>query len=364
MLSRRRLLQCAPAAACIGAARAAELRPAILDDKSAGLAAVAARHGRLYGVAVNTFEIANGTFARALAVEAGILVPEFEMKRGVVERVRGTLDLSAGDKLLAFARAHGMKFRGHPLLWHRRNPDWLEEAVRTSRDESLIVSYIGKVAGHFRGHVHSWDVVNEAIAPADARPDSLRRSFWLETFGPGYIDLAYHAAKSADPNAQLVYNDWGCELGGPANDTFRAATLDFLEKALARGVPIEALGLQGHLRAFGTPVDAGKLGAFLQKVRSMGLHVLVTEHDVDDSGGPADVAVRDTAVADASRRFLDVMIEGGATAILTWGLSDRYLDPPDWRETLAGYNPRMLPLDRDFRRKPMWHAIAGALSEA
>lgn len=340
------------------------MRPAILDDSTAGLGVRATRHGRLYGTAVSTYQIASGAFAKALAGEAAILVPEYEMKRGVLEQVRGTLDFSACDQILAFAGGHGMKFRGHPLLWHKRNPDWLEEAVRSSRDESLIVSYIEKVGGHFRGHVHSWDVVNEAIAPADGRPDSLRRSFWLDAFGSGYIDLAFHAAKSADPDALLVYNDWGCELGGPANDVFRAATLDFLERALARGVPIEALGLQGHMRAFGTPVDAAKLTAFLAKVRAMGLRILVTEHDVDDSGGPTDVALRDAAVADTSRRFLDVMIEGGAAAILTWGLSDRYLDQPGWRETLAGYSPRMLPLDRDFHRKPMWHAIAGALSES
>lgn len=85
---------------------------------------------------------------------------------------------------------------------------------------------------------------------------------------------------------------------------------------------------------------------------------------MDDRGGPPDVTARDAAVADASRIFLDVMIEGGTTAILTWGLSDRFVDQPGWRETLAGYGPRMLPLDRDFRRKPMWHAIAGALSES
>lgn len=363
MLSRRHLLQCAGAAAYTGAARAAQLRPAILDSDSAGLSAIAARRGRLFGAAANTFELANGQFAKALAREVAILVPEFEMKRSVVEPRRGTLDFSACDRLLTFARAHGMKFRGHPLVWHRRNPDWLEEAVRTSRDESLIVSYIQQVVRHFQGRVHSWDVVNEAIAPLDGRPDSLRRSFWLDAFGPHYIDLAYHAAKSADPDALLVYNDWGCELGASANDTVRAATLDFLERALARGVPLEALGLQGHLPAFGTPVDTAKLGAFLAKVRAMGLRILVTEHDVDDSGGPTDFAVRDVAVADVSRRFLDVMIEGGAEAILTWGLSDRYLDPPGWREKLAGYSPRMLPLDRDFVRKPMWRAIAGALSQ-
>jgi endo-1,4-beta-xylanase len=76
-----------------------------------------------------------------------------------------------------------------------------------------------------------------------------------------------------------------------------------------------------------------------------------------------DVAIRDRAVADASRRFLDVMLDNPATrAVLTWGLSDRFLDPPGWRDRLAGRYPRMLPLDRDCNRKPMWKAMAKAFA--
>lgn len=318
--------------------------------------------GILYGCAVASAEFAASDFARVLAREAAILVPEYEMKRAIVEPVRGRYDFTGCERILAFADAHEMKFRGHPLLWHKRNPPWLEDSVRGSRDEKLIVDYVGAVVRRFRGRAHSWDVVNEALAPPDGRSDNLRRNFWLEAFGPHYIDLAYHTARASDPDVLLVYNDWGCELGAPANDRFRAATLDFLEHALARGVPIDALGLQGHLRAFGTPVDQEKLATFLARIRSMGLRVLVTEHDVDDSGGPPDVARRDRAVADESRRFLDVIVDAGPVAVLTWGLSDRFLDSPGIESRLAGYSPRMLPLDRVLARTPMWQAMMGAFA--
>ena len=318
----------------------------------------------LYGAAVSTTELRDPAFSGVLAREAAVLVPEYEMKRAHVEPARGALDFSACDEIAVFAKTHKMQFRGHPLVWHKRNPNWLEEAVRSSRDETLLTSYIEKVAGHFRGRAHSWDVVNEAVAPADDRKDALRRTFWLDAFGPRYIDLAYHAARAADPDALLVYNDWGCELGAPANDRFRAATIGFLEQTLARGVPIDALGLQGHLAAFGTPVDQKKLAGFLAQVKSLGLRILVTEHDVDDSGGPSDIALRDRAVADASRRFLDVMLDARPLAVLTWGLSDRFLDSLGPRAELARYWPRMLPLDRDLRRKPLWNAMAEAFTAA
>jgi endo-1,4-beta-xylanase len=326
-------------------------------DDNAPLRRQAAARGLIYGAAAATYQLNDAVFADTLAREAGMLVPEYEAKRGVIEPERGHYDFSGVDGLLAFAHAHGMTFRGHPLVWHNRNPDWLADAL-SSRDPALLTDYIGAIAGRYRGRVHSWDVVNEAI---DLDSGKLRETLWLKAFGPSYIDMAFHAAREADPHALLVYNDWGCEAG--ANDRFRTATLDFLERALARGVPIDALGMQGHLAAFGGQVDQAKLRTFLAHVKTLGLKVLVTEHDVDDHGGPSDIAARDRAVADASRRFLDVVVDCDATvAILTWGLSDRFLEPEGWRDRLFRGGPRSLPLDEDLRRKPLWRAMANALN--
>ena len=362
MIPRRSVLAALPVLAVAGTVRAAGLRPSILDRSKDGLRAFAAARGIQFGAASASYQLRDDAFAHALVREAAVLVPEYELKRGVVEPARGQFDFSGCESLVSFAAANGLAVRGHPLVWHKRNPAWLEEAVLAARDARLITDYIATVIGRFKGRIASWDVVNEFIAPQDGRKDGLRESFWLKAFGPSYIDEAYHAARAASPDAMLVYNDWGCEAGAAGNDRFRAATLNFLESALARGVPIDALGLQGHLAAFGPQVDQTKLARFLDQVRGLGLRILVTEHDVDDSGGPSDAGERDRAVADASRKFLDVMLDNRATvAVLTWGLSDRFLEPPGWRARLAGYWPRMLPLDSDLARTPMWHAMAKSL---
>lgn len=358
MLSRRLFLE-----QLAGAGATAGLRPSLAAQAEQSLRAIAARRGIVYGCAAATYEFKYADFSAALAREAGMLSAEYEMKRAALEPTRGAYDFSGGDSLLAFARQHGMAFRGHTLVWHHSNPPWLADALQSPKAEALLTDYIAAIAGHYKGRIASWDVVNEVIQPSDGRSDGLRDTMWLKRFGPEYIDTAFHAARQADPRAMLVYNDWGCELGAPENDRFRAATLEFLSNALARGVPIQALGMQGHLSAFGTQVDQKKLRAFLDAVREMGLKIIVTEHDVDDSGGSSDIAIRDRAVADACRRFLDVMLDNPATiAVLTWGLSDRFLDPPGWRDKLSGRSPRMLPLDRDCKRKPMWAAMAKAFA--
>ena len=322
----------------------------------------AAKRGLYYGTAAGSYQLNDADFRQALVLEANMLVPEYELKRLIVEPQPGQFDYSGADALMTFAGAHGMKMRGHTLVWYAANPPWLEAKVLGAPDDEILTDYVARLIGRFRGRIHSWDVVNEAVFPDDGRPDGLRNCQWLKRFGPAYIDLAYRAAKQADPDALLVYNDWGCEGGKPWNDRFRAATLKFLTSTLGRGVPIEALGLQGHVNAFGPGVDQKKLHAFLGEVRAMGLRILVTEHDVDDSGGPSDIAVRDRAVADASARFLDVVLDNDATlAVLTWGLTDRYLKAPGGlRAALSRYTPRKLPLDANLKRKPMWSAIAKA----
>ena len=74
-------------------------------------------------------------------------------------------------------------------------------------------------------------------------------------------------------------------------------------------MPVEALGIQGHLSAFGNKVDQRKLRAFLREIEARGLGILITELDVEDTGGPSDIAARDRAVADEARRFLDVVLD-------------------------------------------------------
>jgi endo-1,4-beta-xylanase len=339
-------------------------RPSLADD-SPPLHALAASRGLFFGGANNNYWLGFDDFAAAYLRDCAMLVPEYELKRFLTEPEPGHYDFSATDALLAFSRKHGLRFRGHTLVWFAANPPWLEQAVLTAGDERIFTDYIQTAAGRYRGAMHSWDVVNEAIEPADGRADGLRDTCWLKRFGSSHIDTAYHAAREADPGALLVYNDYGLEQEGPVNDARRKATLALLEGMVARGVPVGALGLQGHINAFNRTLNQATLARFLSEVQQLGLRILVTEHDVDDSGGPIDYVSRDRAVADASRRLLDVVLDNTATlGVLTWGYSDRFLKPEGERNALLRGTPRMLPLDGEMAPTPMRAAIAQAFEDA
>jgi endo-1,4-beta-xylanase len=356
MITRRALL-----AAAAGGLATPTFAQAPAFAQPGGLAAVAAAHGILFGMAAASYEFRDADFAPLLARQAAILVPEYEMNRHVVEAQPGVYDFSGIDALIGFARTRGMAFRGHPLIWYAANPPWLEDAVLARRDEKLITDYIAALAGRYRGRMQSLDVVNEALAQDGS---GLRQTFWLKAFGPGYLDTAFHAARAADPTALLVYNDYGCEAETPASEKLRANCLKLLDGLIARGAPVQAFGMQGHLSAFGPKVDQKKLWGFMQEIEARGLTILVTELDVDDGDGPSDFAIRDRAVADEARRFLDVVLTSRkVNTVLTWGLSDRYADPPDsLRLKLTGWRYRKFPFDADLKPKPLVGALAAAFS--
>ncbi|MCP5412327.1 MAG: endo-1,4-beta-xylanase [Alphaproteobacteria bacterium] len=355
MISRRHLL-------AAGAASLAVAPGAWAQQNPQSLRALAAAKGLVFGTAAASYELKDRDFTALLPRQAAQVVPEYEMKRGALEPKPGQYDFSALDKLFGFAARSGMSLRGHPLVWYTANPPWLAPALEARRDENLMTGHIRALMTRYR--LASVDVVNEALMPPDSSQRGWRPSPWLKAFGPRYLDIAFAAARAANPATRLVYNDFGCEQGGPGNDRFRADTLKLLDGLLARNVPIDALGLQAHLTAFSNPVDQRKLRAFLEEVRARGLAVLVTELDVDDSGGPSDIAARDRAVADEARRFLDVVLDTPATrAVLTWNLSDRYVDPPDeWRLKLAGFRYRKTPYDAAMAPKPLWQALARAFA--
>jgi len=330
------------------------------------LRALAADKGILFGSAAATYEFKDADFTALLPRDAAILVPEYEMKRDAVEPSPGAYDFSGCDALMNFAQTRGMRMRGHPLVWHERNPAWLEAAMRTRRDPRLLTGYVTALARRYRGRMHSLDVVNEALVPPDQGATGWRPSFWLDAFGSAYLDMAFHAAREADPAALLIYNDAGCEQDTPGHDLFRKHVLELLDGLIKRGVPVEGMGLQGHLAAFGPKVNQRKLSAFLNELSARGLAILVTELDVDDEGGPRDTQIRDQAVADEARRFLDAALDNQAVrTVLTWGLTDRYLDPPlSWRLRLSGFKGRRLPYDAQLRPKPLHAALAEAFRAA
>ncbi len=335
-------------------------------DTVPALNARAKRRGLFFGSALSDDTLANDPMATArVDAECGMVVGEASYKWADIHPAPQTYDFSRADALLSFANSHAIRTRGHTLVWHEGNPDWLEPTLNAGNAENILTDHVRTVVGHFKGKLVHWDVANEVIDPDDKQPLKLRRTLWQRALGPAYLDIAFHTTAETDPGALRVLNDFGTDYTLAWQERKRVALLELLADMLRRGVPVQAVGLQGHLDAGEITLDQNVMAKFVADIASMGLKVIVTELDVRDQRLPADISVRDDAVAAHARAWLDAVLASPAVlGVLTWGMSDRHSWLNDKFPRPDRLTQRPLPLDVGLNRKKLWSAIAASIDSA
>jgi endo-1,4-beta-xylanase len=363
--------------ACTGGAPLGRIvAPSSLD-------ALARRSGRRFGSAVawgppgaDRGSFANPAYAAILERECSLLVPENELKWQWTRPSATTFDFRQFDAIVDFAVRHGFQLRGHTLFWtpEKWYPDWLRKHDFGPRPATaaaaMLTEHVRTVARRYGSKIYSYDVVNEAVDPetGEIRNTNVTRALGGEAF----LDLMFHTAKAEAPHAQLVYNDYMSWERNSEDETHIRGVLKLLEGFRKRGTPVDALGVQSHIRLL-KPLSVAEIvresegpwRRFLDEVVGMGYKLVITEFDVNDRTAPTDVVARDRMVADYARAYLDLMLSYPQLRdVLAWGTGDRY----SW---LEGFDPRAdktpkrgTPYDAQFRPKLLREAIAAAFASA
>ncbi len=272
-LTRREIFRRAAAAA--GAFNLAGLGT-VMAQPSSGLEAVWRDAFRI-GVAVS-----NRTLDREIpghldliAREFGSVTAENAMKWGVIRPDGFTWQWERADRLVDFAAANDMYVLGHTLVWHSQIPGsvFVDDGGNPLGRSALLgrmEEHIETLVGRYRGRVHAWDVVNEGIDEGNG----WRRSPWFSIIGEDYMEQAFRLARRADPDATLLYNDYN--MHNPDKRAFLVAVIrDYLD----RGVPIDGVGLQGHV-GLDYP-DLEEWERSIAAYAEMGLEVHISELEVD-----------------------------------------------------------------------------------
>ena len=307
------------------------------------------------GTAVGATFYATGatseTYRTVLAREFNVVTAENVMKFSSLRPTRATFNYTAGDALVSFAHAHGMRVRGHTLVWHQQLPSWLTGAT-WSRDTTiaLLEEHVTNVVGHYRGQLAAWDVVNEAYS--DGATPTLRQSTWMQGIGREYIERAFRLARAADPDAQLFYNDYNIEGGGAKADS----VYNLLADLKARGVPVDGIGMQFHLVAGALPSTTAMQQNFA-RFAALGLRIHITELDIRVPT-PASAASLATQAANYRTIFLLCMQQPACDMVVTWGFTDRESWIPG---TFAGQGDALL-FDASFAKKPAYQSVHALLA--
>jgi len=254
----------------------------------------------------------------------------------------GQYNFTTADNLVREMLENDIKVHGHTLVWHSQTHAWMFEGT-PQQVRQTMVDHINIVAGHYKGKVISWDVVNEAVRervnPGEQNNDwktQLREdSGWFKALGADFIELAFRTARAADPDALLFYNDYNLDNQRKAQVTANMIK-DINDRYKAEGNTrnlIDGVGMQGH---YGINTSVPNVRSSIERFAALGIKIDISELDVEvRSVGSGNFGVgKNSTTTDAEQRvqaikyaeLFDLFKKNSEhiTRVTMWGLDDEF----------------------------------------
>lgn len=325
----------------------------------------------LMGVALNTRQIEGLDTAATAVVEKHFnsIVAENCMKSMYLQPVENEFFFDEADQFVAYGERNKMHMVGHTLIWHSQAPAWFftdENGNEVTREVLIerMKSHISTVVGRYKGRIHGWDVVNEAIED----DGQWRNSKFYRIIGEEFVEIAFRAAAAADPDAELYYNDFNMAKEGKRN-----AVVAMVKKLQEKGVKIDGIGMQGHML-----MDAPTLEDFEASIAAfagLGVKVMITEMDISvlpwptrevsadislyferkDEYDPFTQGISDEMLEAQTRRYADffslfLKYKENISRVTLWGVNDKQ----SWKNNfpIRGRTDYALIFDRNNQPKP------------
>jgi endo-1,4-beta-xylanase len=318
--------------------------------------------------------------AKLVAEQFNSTTPENLLKWESVHPAPGKYNFEPADKYVEFGEKQGMFIVGHTLVWHSQTPNWVfeDEQGKPLTREALLErmrDHIHTVVGRYKGRIHGWDVVNEAIETErdDDSKGKWRETKWRQIIGPDYIEKAFQFAHEADPEAELYYNDYDeWKLGK------RQYFAEIVNGLKSKDIRIDGLGLQGHWGLdYPKPEE---IDSMLTDLSKLGVKLMITELDMEvlprvSRNTGADVGLRVESdpqfnpypnglppeiAKEQADRYAEIFRlfhkhRDAIHRVTFWGVDDGQ----SWRNNwpVRGRTNYPLVFDRKFQPKPAYHAI-------
>jgi endo-1,4-beta-xylanase len=352
--------------------------PTTSAAQSESLRVLADDAGIALGAAVDAVALADASYRQLLTEQVSLLSTRGDLSMAMVQPEPGSFDFTNAEVIVDFAVETDLKVRGHELIGGPV-PGWVTNGSWTPETLGEVLrQHVTAVVGHFRernpGVITQWDVVGNAFLP-DGSP---RPTIWQQVIGDDYLRIAFEAARAADPDAELFYDDFyddlavtqdavasGVPIVAGANAerttcdavTKCVAVRDRIAALLASGAPIDGIGLQSHLFS----PDPADFAQFTDWVGELGLRWAITEFDVPlpvtEIDNPASLEYQATVYAAALAACADAP---ECDTFVTWGISDRFSPIP---AQTGGAFGGALWFDENDVAKPAFGAMADVLGQ-
>ncbi|MBI4873498.1 MAG: endo-1,4-beta-xylanase [Acidobacteria bacterium] len=290
---------------------------------------------------------------------AGVIESAFKWHD--MERERGQVNYSIVDTMLEWAGRENIPLRGHCIFWGV--PNYVQKWVQALDDDGLrrALEQRGRSIGaRYRGRFAEYDLNNEMI----------HANYYAQRLGPEIVKRMAQSVKEGDPNARLFVNDYDILTGKRLDDYVK-----HIRELLDMGVPIEGIGVQGHLHD--ETFDPAALRSALDELAKFKLPIRVTEFNMPGQRSRFYRTDRkaqltgdeERAKADNLRRYFRICFAHPAvTGILMWGfweganwIPQSSLYKRDWTPTPAAEAYRDL-VQKQWRTR--WTGSADAAGQA
>jgi len=309
-----------------------------------GLKTLAEAKGIYFGTALTQSNLGNSTLTAIAGAQFDMVTPGNEMKWDTTEPSNGNYNFGPGDAIVSFAQSHGMRVRGHNLVWHSQLPGWVS-SLPSNQVQAAMEAHITTEATHYKGKVYAWDVVNEPFN----EDGSLRQDAFTNAMGSGYIADALRTAHAADPNAKLYLNDYNIEGQNAKSD----GMYKLVSQLKAQGVPIDGVGLESHFIVGQVP---SSMRANMQRFTALGLDVAVTELD-DRMQTPASSGNLAQQATDYAAVVSNCLAVSHCVGVSQWGVGDA----DSWIPGAFPGQGAATMYDNNYQPKPAYNATANAL---
>lgn len=271
------------------------------------------------------------------------------------------------DRILSTAQEHGLKLRGHCLVWHNQTPEWffskdyepskgfVDKETMKKRMEAYIKKVLTYCQENYPGVVYAWDVVNEAVGDDNSYRT---KSNWYEIYGDeSYITDAFtFARKYAAPDVKLFYNDYN-EYIPEKRETIMELLKGLHEKGL-----VDGMGMQSHWDM--EYPSAGMLQEALEEYGTIdGLEIQLTEIDMHNTDDSEEGYQKQ---AERYKEFFETILrakrtgKANVTNVTVWGLTDDV----SWLTGFKGETSYPLLFDENYKQKPCFDSILAAAKQS
>lgn len=339
------------------------------------LAQLAELRGKTVGTAYRSTYADDDPCYREVALgEFDSLTTEIGTMMNTVQPSPGEFDFREADAVADLAAQHHKDFQIHSLIWDPLDqPQWQivpapVRAMPPADRHQFMIDSITTVMKRYAGRASTVTVVNEAF---DQKGGYQPNTFWSITGSDQYIFDAFRAARLADPNAKLYYNDHSAETNSDKSnaiydlvkrlhDTTVEVVMD--GKTVTQSL-IDGIGFQGHmLGGADQQPNISDIETNVQRFADLGIDVRFTELDVRIPvlNGAATVADLDRQRMVYNMMTQVCLNQPRCTGLTLWGFTDKRSWITDYPDSFSGYGAAT-PLTEDYRRKPAWTGIADAL---